>query len=175
MLFASKSTTAWHQESLSRRDSASEKSPTFGWRWRMNRRVIGKKVTIMTSQLLHSQPKMEHVFDDVDIITFTDGRMAGEENFIARELDGLTVGLSHRHLFLDFSNVGYINSSELGTIIRLHKNMKAAGGRLTLVNVNPHIGQVLERTRLNRLLEVRTEGPKREVSWLEAIPYPDNG
>ena len=27
---------------------------------------------------------MEHVFDDVDIITFTDGRIGGEENFIAR-------------------------------------------------------------------------------------------
>jgi len=46
----------------------------------------------MTSQQLRSQPKMEHVFDDVDIITFTDGRIGGEENFIARELDGLTLG-----------------------------------------------------------------------------------
>jgi anti-sigma B factor antagonist len=130
----------------------------------------------MTSQQLRSQPKMEHV-DDADMITFTDGKIGGEENFIARELDGLTLGLNHRHLFLDFSNVGYINSSELGTLITLHKNMKADGGRLTLVNVSPHIGEVLERTKLSELFEVRKEGPKREVncSWLEAIPYPDNG
>jgi len=127
----------------------------------------------MTSQQLRSQPTMEHVFDDVDIITFTDGRIGGEENFIARELDGLTLGLSNRHLFLDFSNVAYINSSELGTLITLHKNMKADGGRLTLVNVNPHVGEVLERMKLNMLFEVRKEGP--EVNWLEAIPYPDNG
>jgi anti-anti-sigma factor len=100
---------------------------------------------------------MEHVFDDVDMITFSDGKIGGEDNFIARELDGITAGLSHRHLFLDFSNVERINSSELATLIRLHKNMKTAGGRLTLVNVNPHIGQVLERTRLNKLLEVRKE------------------
>lgn len=113
----------------------------------------------MTSQQLRSQPKTEHVFDDVDIITFTDGKVGGEENFIARELAGLTVGLSHRHLFLDFSNVEGINSSELGTLITLHKTMKADGGRLTLVNVNPHIGEVLERTRLHKLFEVRKEGP----------------
>jgi anti-anti-sigma factor len=123
----------------------------------MNGGAIGKEVTIMTSQHLRSQPTMEHVFDDVDIITFTDGRIGGEENFIARELDGLTVGLSHRHLFLDFSNVGYLNSIELATLIRLHKNMKADGGRLTLVNVNPHIGEILERTKLNKLFEVRKE------------------
>ena len=110
----------------------------------------------MISQQLRSQPTMEHV-DDMDIITFTDGKIDGEENFIARELDGLTAGLSHRHLFLDFRNVERVNSSELGTLITLHKNMKAAGGRLTLANVNAHIGQVMERTRLNKFLEVRNE------------------
>jgi anti-anti-sigma regulatory factor len=51
--------------------------------------------------------------------------------------------------------------------------MKAAGGRLTLVNVNPHIGEVLERMKLNMLFEVRKEGP--EVNWLEAVTDPDNG
>jgi anti-anti-sigma factor len=127
----------------------------------------------MASQQLRSQPTMEHVFDDVDIITFTDGRIDREENFIARELVGLTEGLSHRHLFLDFSNVECINSSELGTLITLHRNMKVAGGRLTLVNVNPHIGEVLERMKLNMLFEVRKEGP--EVNWLEAVTDPDNG
>jgi anti-anti-sigma factor len=127
----------------------------------------------MTSQQLRSHATMEHVFEDVDIITFSDGKIAGEENFVARELIGLTKGLSHRHLFLDFSNVVCINSSELGTLIRLHRNMKAAGGRLTLVKVNPLIGEVLERTKLKEFFEVCKEGP--EVNWLEAIPYPDNG
>lgn len=113
----------------------------------------------MTSQQLGSLPRMEHVLDDVDIITFSTGKIGGEENFVARELIGLTKELSNRHVFLDFSNVVCINSSELGTLIRLHRNMKAAGGRLTLVNVNPHIGDTLERTNLHKLFEVRKEGP----------------
>src|SRR5579864_5170586 len=131
----------------------------------------------MTSQQLRSQPTMEHVFDDLDIITFTDRKIGEEENFIARELCGLTEGLSNRHLFLDFSNIGYINSSELGTLITLHRDMKAAGGRLILVKVNSHVGEVLERTNLHNLFEVRKEGPEREVNycWIEAIPNPDNG
>src|SRR5579864_7266083 len=131
------------------------------------------EATLMISQRLRSQPKMEHVFDDADVITFSGGKIGEEKNFIARELVGLTVGLCHRHLFLDFRNVECINSSELGTLITLHKNMKAAGGRLSLVNVNQHIGEVLARTKLTKLFEVCKEGPvKREVNccWLEAIP-----
>jgi anti-anti-sigma factor len=111
------------------------------------------------------QARVEHR-EDVAIITFTDGKIAGEENFIARELVGRTERLRQRHLFLDFSNVECINSSEVSAIICLHKKMKAAGGRLTLAALSPQVSEVMERTRLNRFLDIRQEVPPRSAACL---------
>ena len=55
----------------------------------------------MLSRGLHSQPTIRHV-DDVTTITFSVGKIAGEDNFVARELLGLTEGLGKRHLSLNF-------------------------------------------------------------------------
>jgi anti-anti-sigma factor len=112
----------------------------------------------MISQRLRSQPAMEHV-DNVTTITFSAGKIDGEPNFIARELLGLTEGLGQRNLFLNLTNVIFLDSAELGTLAFLCKRRKAAGGRLTLVNVNPGIGKVFERTHLNKFLDIRREGP----------------
>ena len=112
----------------------------------------------MTSQHLRSQPTMEHV-DDVTTITFSFGKIVGEENFIARELLGLTEGLGQRHLSLNLTNVISLDSAEVATLVFLCKRRKAIGGLLTLVNVNPRIGDVFERTRLNKFLDIRREGP----------------
>src|SRR5690349_11516169 len=112
----------------------------------------------MISQSLCWQPKVEHV-DDVTTITFTPGKVDGEPNFIARELFGLTEGLGQRRLSLDLRNVNSLVSAEVATLVLLSVERKAAGGRLTLVNVNPHIGEVFQGTKLNKFLDIRKEGP----------------
>jgi anti-anti-sigma factor len=111
----------------------------------------------MISQRRRSQPAMEHVAD-MTTITFSGGKIDGEPNFIARELLGLTEGLGQRNLSLNLANVTFLDSAELGTLVFLCKRRKAAGGRLTLVNVNPGIGKVFERTHLNKFLDIRREG-----------------
>src|SRR5215475_5825379 len=68
-------------------------------------------------------PKVERS-GNVKIITFTRGQARGVENVIAAELEGLTDGLGECHLLLDFTNVEYITSVELGTLIGLHKRVK---------------------------------------------------
>jgi anti-anti-sigma factor len=97
--------------------------------------------------------------DGVTTITFSDGKIDGEDNFIARELLGLTEGLGHRNLSLNLANVISLNSAELSTLVFLHKRRKAAGGPLTLVNVNPLLDAVFEKTRLHKFLDIRREGP----------------
>ena len=101
---------------------------------------------------------MENV-DDVTTITFSVGKIAGEGNFIARELLGLAEVLGQRCLALNLTNVVSLNSAELGTLVFLGKRRQAAGGRLTLVNANPHIGEVFERTHMNQFMDIRREGP----------------
>jgi anti-anti-sigma factor len=120
--------------------------------------ATGKEARPMTSKQLGLKPQVEHIGEKT-ILTFTDGKIWGEENFIARELRvSLPQPSGQCHLFLDFRNVGFLNSSELGTLLCLRKKMHEALGRLTLVNLNPPIVEVFKRTKLNRILDIERAG-----------------
>jgi anti-anti-sigma factor len=94
---------------------------------------------------------------NVTIITFTTGAIRDVENVIARELEGHTAGMGERHLLLDFTNVEYLNSIELGTLITLHKQVEQTGGRLTLFNMAARVFKLFTTTRLDTLLEICRE------------------
>jgi anti-anti-sigma factor len=91
---------------------------------------------------------------NVKIITFTAGQLRDVDNVIATELGCLTDELGECHLLLDFTNVDFITSVELGTLVSLHKKMKASGGRLTLFNLNLQVFEVFAVTRLETLLGI---------------------
>ncbi len=98
-------------------------------------------------------PKVE-LHEGVKVITFTAGQSRDVGNVIAAELEGLTDTLGECHLLLDFTNVEYITSVELGTLVSLHKKMKAGGGRLTLFNLNLAVFEVFAVTRLDTLIGI---------------------
>jgi anti-anti-sigma factor len=100
-----------------------------------------------------SSPKTEQA-GNVKILTFTAGQARDVENVIATELDGLPDGMGDCHLLLDFTNVEYITSVELGTLVNLHKRLKDSGGRLTLFNLNLQVFEVFTATRLETLLGI---------------------
>jgi anti-anti-sigma factor len=106
---------------------------------------------------VHLLPKVEQG-GNVRVITFTAANARDVGNVIARELEGLTDGLGAVHLLLDFTNVTYLNSAELGTLAVLNKSMRLSGGRLTLFNVNDEIYEVFTATRLEALLTICREG-----------------
>ena len=105
----------------------------------------------------HVPPKVERS-GNITIITFTHDLTRDVENVIARELEGLTAGAGERHLLLDFTNVEYLNSVELGTLITLHKQAELAGGRLTLFNLRPEVFRLFTLTRLNTIIGICREG-----------------
>src|SRR5439155_5947894 len=111
----------------------------------------------VTTPTIHTLPKVEQGAD-VTIITFTADPVRDVENVLARELGGLTTGLGGRHLLLDFTNVNYLNSTELGTLITLHKQIQAVGGRLTLFNLSAQVLMLFTITRLDTLLTICKEG-----------------
>jgi anti-anti-sigma factor len=94
---------------------------------------------------------------NIIIITFVADAIRDVENVIARELEGLTAGTSERHLLLDLSHVECLNSVELGTLITMHKQARAAGGRLTLFNLSADVFKLFSVTRLDTLLEICRE------------------
>src|SRR5947209_1672234 len=110
----------------------------------------------MTSTSVHLPPKVEQS-GNVRIITFTAGKFRDVENVIAGELEGRTDALGGCHVLLDFTNVERISSAELGSLITLHKKMKASGGRLTMFNMKAEIYEVFTVTRLQTLMGICRE------------------
>jgi anti-anti-sigma factor len=103
-----------------------------------------------------STPKVERA-GNVTVITFTTDAIRDVENVIARELEGRTNGGTARHLLLDFTNVKYLNSAELGTLVTLHSQIRAAGGQLTLFNLGARLRPLFSITRLDTLLAICRE------------------
>jgi anti-anti-sigma factor len=111
----------------------------------------------------HPMPKVEQA-GHVRVVTFTASGVRDVENVIARELEGRTGGLDGCHLMLDFSNVVYVNSGELGTLVGLHARVGRAGGRLSLFNLTDQVYEIFTVCRLQTLLGICRE---------EAVPPGD--
>jgi anti-anti-sigma factor len=101
-------------------------------------------------------PKVERG-GNITIITFVPDAIRDVENVIARELEGHAGSGAERHLLLDFTNVKYLNSAELGTLVTLHTQTRAAGGQLTLFNLDDQLRRLFSLTRLDTLLAICRE------------------
>jgi anti-sigma B factor antagonist len=111
----------------------------------------------MRPQIQLTSPRVQRS-GNITIITFVPDAIRDVENVIARELFGLTDGTGDRQLLLDFTNVEYLNSMELGTLVSLHKQVKEAGGRLTLFNLSAQVFELFAVTRLDTVLGICREG-----------------
>ena len=104
----------------------------------------------------HLPPKVEKS-GNVKIVTFTGDEVRDVENVLAKELKGHLEDLTQCHLLLDFTHVEYLGSAELGTLVALHKRVKASGGQLTLFNLNAQVYEVFTVSRLQTLLGICRE------------------
>ena len=57
-------------------------------------------------------------------------------------------------LDVDLSITGFVDSSALGALIALHKTMASRGGSVRVLRPTATVQQVLELTRLHRVLEI---------------------
>ena len=57
---------------------------------------------------------------------------------------------------LDLKNVDFVGSEDLGALVILNKRLRAVGGELSLVNVQPTVSQLLSLTRLDTILKVQS-------------------
>jgi anti-anti-sigma factor len=71
-----------------------------------------------------------------------------------------------RELRLDFLGVRYLSAGALGKLVALQKEIRAAGGRLSLANVGGLVYEVFQVTRLTGVLDVR-RGPDKRILVVE--------
>lgn len=72
-------------------------------------------------------------------------------DFVGAVLSRLRGGQS---LLLDCRNLEYLDSSGIGALIRLRKQLLERGGKLKLVGVNQEVYDVLKISRLHRLFDI---------------------
>jgi anti-anti-sigma factor len=73
---------------------------------------------------------------------------------LAAELMHLADDLGAAKLVLDFSDVNGLGSRMIGQLAALHKQVKAAGGRLALCQVRAEITEVIETCKLTTLFSL---------------------
>lgn len=57
-------------------------------------------------------------------------------------------------LILNFENVRFMSSAFLGLLVKVHKRVLEAGGRLQLYNLDPKIYKVFEITQLTQIFDI---------------------
>lgn len=78
---------------------------------------------------------------------------------VEEQLLGLAGEVGAGPVQLDLTDVRYASSIALGMLITVRQKLRAAGGKLTLVGVAEEIYDVLDATRLTRLLDIRRDNP----------------
>jgi anti-anti-sigma factor len=73
----------------------------------------------------------------------------------------LVRALGTRRLIFDCGGVEFLGAAALGTFLRLHRQTRARGGRLSLRHVSDLVYEVFEVTRLVELLDVRRDAGRR--------------
>jgi anti-anti-sigma factor len=82
------------------------------------------------------------------------GRLVlGQENHGLRTTVDNLLSSGVTRIVINLEHVNYVDSAGLGTLIEMHRNTKAKGGRLKLCNLGPNLRQALELARLLTIFE----------------------
>jgi anti-anti-sigma factor len=108
---------------------------------------------------------------DLSVVQFKAHSLHGSSIMeVGEELSAVAAEDGCRSLVLNLSNVDFLFSDTLGRIVTAHKIMKQKGGRLSLCEVRPPIGEVLSVTKLDTILNIipDIEGEGYEASEARA-------
>jgi len=88
------------------------------------------------------------------LIVILDGYHLDESNVRQLKTDIKATIKNHNKLLLDLTNLTFIDSSGLGGILSILRNMKEQGGDLKICNASSSIQSVFELIRLPRLIDI---------------------
>ena len=116
----------------------------------------------------HTPTKMQTSTRQVEDITIIDvsGRITvGEGNVMLRETVLGLLDKGNKKLLLNLHNVGYIDSSGMGELVRSYTTVKNQGGQMKLVNLSKRVKDLLQLTRLYSVFEIEPD----EASAIESF------
>src|SRR5262245_29082161 len=95
----------------------------------------------------------ERVIDGVVVLSVAQG-LKGEGEEVLRKRLEILVRQGHERILIDLKDVPYLDSSELGRLIRCHISVRHAGGRVRLCNLSEKVRALMKLTRLDTVLDL---------------------
>ena len=90
-----------------------------------------------------------------DFVVFSPGVDIDSSNF--PELEEKVSDLikeGNLNIILDFSQITHVDSSGIGVLIRIHRQLKEKGGRLVLAACNEHLRKIFYLVKFNEHLTI---------------------
>jgi anti-sigma B factor antagonist len=109
----------------------------------------------MSSQTQRRRLEVEQI-GEVAVVSLTSRKLLSEESIqaVGEELSHLVDQSDRKKLLLNFSKIEHMSSAMLGMLIRLHKKVLMAGGKLVLCGIDPQIREVFEITKLDKVFPI---------------------
>jgi anti-sigma B factor antagonist len=92
--------------------------------------------------------------DGVEVVSLEGRIVLGEESNALREKVKGFLAAGKKNIVLNMSNVTYIDSAGLGTLVASHHSAKTQGASLRLSNLGQKFQEVLQVTKLLTVFEV---------------------
>jgi len=88
------------------------------------------------------------------VVLAVERNLKGEGESVLKERIDSLVREGLRDILIDMEHMPYIDSSELGRLIRSHIAVRQAGGRVRLCNLAPRVAALMKLTKLDTILEI---------------------
>lgn len=93
--------------------------------------------------------------EDDKLILFVSGRITANEAYdMYQQLEDWMRDHEGSTLFIDMDDTSYIDSTTIGTLIKLHKAQKASKGEFFLCNLSESVHEVIHKTKLDRYFTI---------------------
>jgi anti-sigma B factor antagonist len=106
--------------------------------------------------------------DDIAIVDVSGRIMLGEGNVMLREIVRELVEKGSNKILLNLHDVGYIDSSGVGELVRTYTTVRTQGGQLKLVSLSKRVHDLLQMTRLYTVFDIQAD----EASAIQSFSNP---
>jgi len=94
---------------------------------------------------------------DITILTVTGDLVIGEPETTFKKTVTQLLEQGRVNLLVDLSNVGFLDSSGLGALVRALTQSQKEGGQTKLLNAGPQIRKLLQMTKLDSVFEIHSD------------------
>jgi anti-anti-sigma factor len=94
---------------------------------------------------------------DITILTVTGDLVIGEPETIFKKTVTQLLEEGRVNLLVDLSNVGFLDSSGLGALVRALTQSQKEGGQTKLLNAGPQVRKLLQMTKLDSVFELHSD------------------